>query len=70
MVRLASLGKDGRVLRNALVNTLWMDLETRSKQLGVSVETLLSFGLVHNLIRKKRNAHTPTQTQRKEKGKV
>jgi hypothetical protein len=44
MVRLASLGKDGRVLRNALVNTLWMDLETRSKQLGVSVETLLAFG--------------------------
>ncbi|KAK7090156.1 ubiquinol-cytochrome-c reductase complex assembly factor 1-like [Littorina saxatilis] len=34
MVRLASLGKDGRLLRNCLVKALWEDVEARSKQLG------------------------------------
>ncbi|KAK7460361.1 hypothetical protein BaRGS_00038889 [Batillaria attramentaria] len=34
MVRLANLGKDGRLLRNCLVKALWEDLEERSKQLG------------------------------------
>lgn len=34
MVRLANLGKDGRLLRNCLVKALWEDVEARSKQLG------------------------------------
>ncbi|KAL8619274.1 hypothetical protein ACOMHN_056918 [Nucella lapillus] len=34
MVRLAHLGKDGRLLRNCLVKALWEDVEARSKQLG------------------------------------
>ncbi|XP_076437873.1 ubiquinol-cytochrome-c reductase complex assembly factor 1-like [Babylonia areolata] len=34
MVRLAGLGKDGRVLRNCLVKAMWEDVEARSKQLG------------------------------------
>ena len=36
MVRLSSLGKDGRLLRNCLAKALWEDVEARSKQLGVS----------------------------------
>ena len=35
MVRLSSLGKDGRLLRNCLAKALWEDVEARSKQLGV-----------------------------------
>lgn len=34
MVRLGSLGKEGRLLRNNLVKALWEDVETRSKKLG------------------------------------
>jgi cytochrome b pre-mRNA-processing protein 3 len=35
MVRLMNEGKEGRLIRNGLVNALWDDVEQRSKQLGV-----------------------------------
>lgn len=35
MVRLMAEGEEGKFTRNALVEALWEDTETRSKKLGV-----------------------------------
>ncbi|XP_046565496.1 ubiquinol-cytochrome-c reductase complex assembly factor 1-like [Haliotis rubra] len=34
MVRLAELGKEGRVVRNSVVEAMWADVDRRSKELG------------------------------------
>ena len=43
MVRLMNEGKEGRLIRNGLVNALWDDVEQRSKQLGVLLLLLFLF---------------------------
>lgn len=35
MVRLMQEGEEGRLIRNALVEALWEDVDIKSKQLGV-----------------------------------
>lgn len=35
MVRLMNEGENGRLVRNALVEAMWEDVEYKSKQLGV-----------------------------------
>lgn len=36
MVRLMAEGEEGRYTRNAMLEAMWLDCETRSKKLGVS----------------------------------
>lgn len=45
-------GEDGRFLRNCIVETLWGDVNTRAKKLGVSNNTLLNFRPVYDGITK------------------
>lgn len=39
MVRFMAEGKDGREVRNRIVQAMWVDVELRAKKLGVSFMT-------------------------------
>ena len=43
MVRLMAEGEEGRFTRNAMLEAMWLDCETRSKKLGVSDSVYTSF---------------------------